>query len=156
MCSPHNVVDVAEYILRRKGGASTMQLQKLCYYAQAWALVWDGEPLFDQKIQAWANGPVVRELFDIHKKQFAVGTVNGDMDSLCDDARETVDLVLAEYGDTPGDFLSELTHSESPWRKARERAGLKFGKKGSPEIRLQDMAAYYGAQYDHQFGSARS
>ena len=58
-----NVFDVAKYILEKLGTLSTMKLQKLCYYCQAWSLVWDDTPLFDEKFEAWANGPVCRELF---------------------------------------------------------------------------------------------
>lgn len=58
-----NVFDVAKYILEVKGTMSTMKLQKLCYYAQAWSLVWDDKPLFGEEFEAWANGPVCRELF---------------------------------------------------------------------------------------------
>ena len=52
-----NVFDTAKYILEQKGDMSTMKLQKLCYYSQAWGLVWDDEPLFDEDFEAWANGP---------------------------------------------------------------------------------------------------
>ena len=148
MSAPHSVLDVAEYILRRKPGVSTLKLQKLCYYAQAWSLVWDGEPLFGEKVQAWANGPVVRELYDAHKGEFRVRSVDGDPDALRPEAVETVEAVLEAYGDKEGEFLSELTHSESPWRSARQRAGLKFGRKGDPEITLQDMRRHYGRLYD--------
>lgn len=34
------VFDTAKYILEKRGAMSTMKLQKLCYYAQAWSLVW--------------------------------------------------------------------------------------------------------------------
>lgn len=40
---------------------STMKLQKLCYYAQAWSLVWDDEPLIEKDFEVWANGLVCRE-----------------------------------------------------------------------------------------------
>ena len=43
-----NVFDVAKYILEKLGTLSTMKLQKLCYYCQAWSLVWDDTPLFDE------------------------------------------------------------------------------------------------------------
>lgn len=36
-----SVFDVATYILQKRGDMSCMKLQKLCYYAQAWSLVWD-------------------------------------------------------------------------------------------------------------------
>ena len=58
-----NVFDTAKYILEQFGSMSTMKLQKLCYYSQAWSLVWDDSPLFEEDFQAWANGPVCPELF---------------------------------------------------------------------------------------------
>ena len=61
-----DVKDVAQYILDKQGGMTTWKLQKLVYYCQAWSLVWDDEPLFPDDIEAWANGPVVRKLYDIH------------------------------------------------------------------------------------------
>ncbi len=41
-----------------------MKLQKLCYYCQAWYLAWNNEPLFDEEFEAWASGPVCKELYD--------------------------------------------------------------------------------------------
>lgn len=66
-----SVFDVARYILEKQGKMSTMKLQKLCYYSQAWSLVWDDQPLFDEEFRAWANGPVCRELFRETQGQFA-------------------------------------------------------------------------------------
>ncbi|MBC8146611.1 MAG: hypothetical protein H8E98_01335 [Bacteroidetes bacterium] len=36
-----SVYDVADYILKQVGYITTMKLQKLVYYCQAWSLVWD-------------------------------------------------------------------------------------------------------------------
>ncbi|MCH7691617.1 MAG: DUF4065 domain-containing protein, partial [candidate division Zixibacteria bacterium] len=54
-----SVFDVAKYILSKLGGVSAMKLHKLLYYAQAWSLVWDERPLFQERIEAWVSGPVV-------------------------------------------------------------------------------------------------
>lgn len=35
------VFDVAKYILHKKGPMTTMKLEKLTYYCQAWSLAWD-------------------------------------------------------------------------------------------------------------------
>ena len=70
MPEPVSVLDVAAYILDKRGKMSTWKLQKLCYYAQAWSLVWDEEPLFEENIEAWANGPVVPRLYRKHQGQF--------------------------------------------------------------------------------------
>lgn len=45
-----SVFDVSAYILETKGPITAMKLQKLVYYAQAWSLVWDEAPIFDEKI----------------------------------------------------------------------------------------------------------
>ncbi len=115
------VLDVAEYILQRHGAMSTMKLQKLCYYAQAWHLVWDEQPLFDEDFQAWANGPVSRRLYDQHRGLYTVspGSVGGDPSALNDDQRDSVEIVLASYAKLRAFELSEMTHREAPWREAR-------------------------------------
>lgn len=66
------IADVAAYILDKCGRMTVMKLQKLTYYSQAWHLVWTEKPLFDNRIEAWANGPVVRELYNLHRGRFSL------------------------------------------------------------------------------------
>ena len=137
-----NVFDVAQYILAARGEMTAMKLQKLVYYSQAWSLVWDETPLFGEPIEAWANGPVVRDLFEAHRWQFRVRSVSGgDVAKLKKRERETIDAVLAHYGDKSSQWLSDLTHLEDPWRLARR--GIPDGVRGSAVISLESMAEYY-------------
>ena len=53
-----------------------------------------------------------------------------------------MDAVLAYYGDKSSQWLSDLTHMEDPWRKARQ--GIPEGDRGNTIIRKQDLAEYYG------------
>jgi uncharacterized phage-associated protein len=138
-----SVHDVAAYILKRRGTMTAMKLQKLVYYAQAWSLVWDEEPLFPERIEAWANGPVVYELYDRHRGQFKVSEWNGDPSALNKDQRETVDSVLKFYGIKSSQELSNLTHREEPWKIARK--GMGSGERGNSEITLSSMAEYYSS-----------
>jgi uncharacterized phage-associated protein len=140
-----SVHDVAAYILSKQGGMSAMKLQKLCYYSQAWHLVWDEEPLYPERIEAWANGPVTYALFDEHRGQFSVGGSwkRGNVANLTPSQRETIDIVLANYGKLSGQELSALTHSEGPWRDARR--GLPDTTRSSAEITHEAMADFYGA-----------
>lgn len=119
-----NVLDVAEYILSKQSTITAMKLQKLVYYSQAWHLAWTGKPLFFQPIQAWANGPVVKELFDQHKGKYAVspGSLGGDPANLSSRDTELVDVVLRTYGPMSATQLSFLTHEEAPWQQARGKA----------------------------------
>jgi uncharacterized phage-associated protein len=136
-----SVHDVAAYILKQRGTMTAMKLQKLVYYAQAWSLVWDEEPLFPERIEAWANGPVVYELYDRHRGVFKVSEWNGDPDALDKEQRKTVDSILKFYGKMSSQELSNLTHREHPWRHARK--GMGAGERGNREITLSSMAEYY-------------
>ena len=139
-----SVHDVAAYILRRRGRMTAMKLQKLVYYSQAWSLVWDEQPLFGEEIQAWANGPVVYELYDRHRGQYDLHEwPAGDPDVLTERQRETIDAVLDFYGDKSSQWLSDLTHMEAPWADARR--GLPPGARGNTPITHASMAEYYGS-----------
>lgn len=137
------VHDAAAYILSKQGALPAMKLQKLMYYAQAWGLVWDDEPLFGESIEAWANGPVVPALYNSHQGQFKVSTIAGNPNNLTDSQRDTIDQVLSFYGDKSSQWLSDLTHKESPWLEARR--GLAPGQRGSHEITHASMAEYYSS-----------
>ena len=145
MTEPVSVKDVAAYILDKCDKLSTWKLQKLCYYSQAWSLVWDDGPLFEERIEAWANGPVVPILYGLHRGQFHISEIDGgDASELDQDQRDTVDAVLEFYGDKEAAWLSALTHKERPWREARERENLTAGERGNAEILPDIMAEYYG------------
>lgn len=141
-----SVFDVAKYILEQKGVMTAMKLQKLVYYCQAWALVWDEEPLFEERIEAWANGPVVRSLYAAHRGAFTVGASSfdhGDSAKLNAAQTETVDAVLDFYGGKDAQWLSDQTHCEQPWRQAR--AGLSDSDRGTSEITLASLHEYYSS-----------
>ena len=116
-----HVNDVATYILERQGRMTTMKLHKLLYYCQAWHLVWDEEPLFEDRIEAWRDGPVVPRVYELHRGKFQISEPPGPGDpaDLEKNEIETIDAVLTAYGDSPAYELSRLTHEEGPWLDAR-------------------------------------
>lgn len=141
-----SVYDVAAYILSQRGPMTAMKLQKLVYYSQAWSLVWDEQPLFQERIEAWAHGPVVPALYDAHKGSFKLSELaSGDANSLTSDEQETIDAVLEYYGDKTSQWLSDLTHKEDPWLDAR--ADLPPGRRGNNEITHAAMMEYYSSLF---------
>lgn len=115
------VHDVASYILDQRGPMTAMKLQKLTYYSQAWSLVFDERPLFNEPIEAWANGPVVPALYSFHRGSYSVSSwEQGSPSNLDQDARETIEVVMGAYSNLSSLELSNLTHSERPWMEARE------------------------------------
>lgn len=137
-----SVHDVASYILHKTGSISTWKLQKLAYYSQAWHLAWDEEPLFDEPIQAWANGPVVPALYRVHRKQYSVSRwPEGSGARLTRSEKGTIDAILSSYGQLSGRQLSVLTHNEAPWKNAR--AGLAPTEPSKKQISTADMENFY-------------
>ncbi len=140
------VADVARYILDQRGEMSAMKLQKLMYYAQAWHLVWEEEPLFAEDFQAWANGPVLPTLYGLHRGQFKVGPEllpSGDPSRLSRSQREDIDKVLKFYGDKTAQWLSDLTHKEAPW--AVTRGDLPIGTNCERVIPKSAIHEYYSS-----------
>lgn len=139
-----NVFDVAQYILQKQGSMTTMKLQKIVYYSQAWSLVWDEKPLYHERIEAWASGPVVQELFALHRGQFIVsGIERGDINCLTKNEKETIDAVLEFYGKQTAQYLSDLTHLEAPWKEARK--DIAEGANCENEISQAVMHEYYSS-----------
>lgn len=64
-----DVVDVAEYLLSLSGPLESVQMHALLYLSQANHLAMTGRRLFDAEIQAWAQGPVVASLHELHARQ---------------------------------------------------------------------------------------
>lgn len=141
-----SVFDVAKYILREQGRISTWKLQKLCYYSQAWHLAWTGHSIFPEDFEAWANGPVCPVLFYAHQGLFSVSEndiTQGEVDGLTEDEEDSIDIILRDYGDMEPYDLRELSHSELPWKDARD--GLPEGAKCRNVISKDSMGEYYGS-----------
>jgi uncharacterized phage-associated protein len=101
--------------------------------------------LFSEKVEAWANGPVVWELFTKFQGQYNISIdLNiGDVSKISTVQKESIDAVLEHYGDKDTHWLVELTHLEEPWKITRKRAHAGVGQKCHEEITHADMADYY-------------
>jgi len=138
------VFDVAQYILEKKGTITAMKLQKICYYSQAWSLVWDEKLLFNERIEAWVNGPVVADLYALHRGSYQLSTITqGNSVNLSQSQKDIIDKVISFYGEYNSQQLSDLTHLEDPWILARQ--GMSNSERGNKEITPASMAEYYSS-----------
>lgn len=140
-----SVFDVAKYILEKRSPMTAMKLEKITYYSQAWSLVWDSAPLFNEPIEAWMNGPVIPVLFNVHRGKFQVSKedIEGNSNKLTDSQKETIDSVIHFYADKSAQWLSDLTHREQPWIEARN--GIASNERGCNEITHASMHEYYSS-----------
>ena len=97
------IFDAAYYILNEIGWTTFMNLQRLCYYAQAWSLAWDKFALFEEEFEAWASGPVCPELYNIFDlpKDLNINTekLKPYISGYCfsKDEKETLDVIIKEF-----------------------------------------------------------
>lgn len=140
-----SVLDVARLILEVEGPMSTVKLQRLVVWSQAWSLTWDDAPLFPESVRAWRDGPAVRALFGAHRGRFELGPndLDGDPARLSPGGRETVAAVLRAYGAFDGLTLSEHARTEPPWIEARR--GAEPSAMSDHSISHEAMRAYYGS-----------
>ena len=124
---------------------SNKKLQKLCYYAQAWYLALNNEPLFDEDFEAWIHGPVCPPLYHLYKHNGYgnITTNQGIPNVIANDEYLTnfIENIYEMYGNMSGNELENLSHKEYPWINARR--GLKDWESSNNTISRNDMINYY-------------
>lgn len=144
-----DIKDAAKYFLtkvdREAGDEMThLKLQKICYYAQAWHLAIENQPLFDVEFKAWVHGPVSAELWNEYKhfKWHPIPEPEDfDENVLSEDDRKFLDEIWELYGKYTAKYLEALTHQELPWKEARR--GLSEGEISNIPISNNTMKEYY-------------
>jgi uncharacterized phage-associated protein len=125
MVSP---LDIARYFIFRayEDGRellmTNMKVQKLLYYSQSIHLALFEEPLFEDEIQAWRYGPVCPPAYrfyrEFEEKQLPVPKKN-ELTQFPEATQNLLDEVWEYFGEFHAYSLSDLTHLEFPWKKAR-------------------------------------
>jgi uncharacterized phage-associated protein len=147
----YNPNQIADFFLSKtdaqKGDTiSPLKLQKLIYYAQAWHYTIFGAALFDEKIEAWVNGPVVRSVYDrfsgiTKNASIVIDYPNLDIPHFEEKTQVLLNEVYQIYGERTGAYLENLTHSEMPWIIAR--GGVLPYMASNKEITLESMKEFY-------------
>lgn len=152
--SPKKAIIVARYFIKKniedQKGLDKLKLQKLLYYAQAWNLVINKEPLFSEKIEAWIHGPVVPEVWehfkDVDFNNLICETPEGEFDVFEKKEKNVLDEIWRVYGKYDGSYLEILTHNETPWQEARK--SLSDSQSSQNEISKESMQKYYGQKLE--------
>lgn len=138
-----SALDAANYVLElaESEGMSLdpITLQKILYYCQCWSLH-DGQRLFDDPVEAWKNGPVVRCVW----KAYSGSSVIRKADSpryfeLAHDQMDLIQGVWEMLKKSHGFTLSRQTHKpDTAWSKARGE--IPETAPSDRELALGDMA----------------
>lgn len=100
---------------------SNLKLQKLLYFAQGLYLAQAGEPLFDEDIQSWKNGPVSPDVYQRFKK-FEWHDIDDPTiekpKGLPDEMTLHLDLIVESLGGLSAIELMKMSHKTDPWLEA--------------------------------------
>ncbi len=121
---------------------TNMKVQKLLYYSQSLHLALYDEPLFEEEIQAWRYGPVCPPAYRFYSEfeanQLPVPSQNFLL-QIPDEKKKLLEEVWEYFGGYHAYRLSDMTHGEFPWKKARK--GLPPQASSTEPILLDDMKA---------------
>lgn len=121
---------------------TNMKVQKLLYYSQSLHLALYDEPLFDEEIQAWRYGPVCPPAYrfysEFEAKQLPIPSKEFLL-QVADDKKKLLEEIWEYFGSYHAYLLSDMTHLEFPWKKARK--GLPSQASSTEPILLKDMKA---------------
>lgn len=121
---------------------SNLKLQKLLYYVQGYFIAVFNEQLFENEIEAWQYGPVVRKMYNHFKKNEASSiNINGNatIAELNNTEESLFNEVLNEYSQYSAVKLMHMTHEELPWVKT-------FSKNPQGVIPVDLMRKYFKTQ----------
>ena len=101
-----------------------LKLQKLLYYAKGIFMQSSGGvPLFTDRMEAWAHGPVVVDMYH-ELKEYTKNPIDPEQfvteEFDWDDYREVEESLIEtwdKYGPYSAWALRNKTHTESPWKK---------------------------------------
>lgn len=127
---------------------TNLKLQKLVYYAQAWSLAINNNPLFEEDFEAWVHGPV---LYDLYKKyrDYRWNPISKSIDfnsvknGLDDGTAKLLKEVANVYFELDAYKLERLTHLEEPWIEAR--GSLSENEPCRNSINKNTMKRYYAS-----------
>jgi uncharacterized phage-associated protein len=134
-----NVLELAKYLLylnkeeaEQAGDEAVsdidpMKLQKLLYYCQGYSLGITGRALFEDKIEAWKYGPVVRSVYKEYQRYKGSWIPLDLVESppIIDDyASHIAKSVMRDKGRYSAIVLMKMTHREPAWLEAWEK-GIK-------------------------------
>ena len=120
---PHEATAVANRLIEladaNNHDLTLIQVVKLTYFCHAWTLGLYHRPLVRQKVEAWATGPVIRQVVQDFQKHGPNPvrphrhTPQAELDSQEEDL---IHQVYTKYGPLSGIRLSELSHEQgTPW-----------------------------------------
>ena len=147
MGAQHTALAVADRIIRlsieQEIPTTPMQVQKLTYFCHAWMLGLGNGALFQDAVESWQYGPVIRSLYHALKRYGRDRVTQPILETPADFSEredQIIRVIWRQYGQMTGVQLSRMTHAAgSPWDQTYQR------EKRSQIIHNHVIKEYYAA-----------
>ncbi len=153
----YKAIDVANWFIsqfdKESGDVIThLKVQKLLYFSEAWSQVLLERKLFSEDMEAWAHGPVVREVFNkFNGAGWQPLNTTEEIIEFDQDVSEVLLQVLETYGDVSAKTLEEMTHQDQPWKDTR--GSLPLEARCSGIISKESIKNYFIEKYSDQLNA---
>ena len=125
----HTALAVADRIihlsLEDEIPVTPMQVQKLTYFCHAWMLGLGYGPLFQDAVESWRYGPVIRSLYHALKHYGSNCITQQLLDkpaAFTEQEERIIKVIWRQYGQLDGTRLSRMTHAAgSPWQQTYQK-----------------------------------
>jgi uncharacterized phage-associated protein len=125
MGAQQTALAVADKIIRLSIDDETlitpMQAQKLTYFCHAWMLGLGHGPLFQDAVESWQYGPVIRSLYHTlkhYRGNRITQPILNKPAAFTELEERIIQVIWRQYGHLDGLRLSSMTHaSDSPWEQ---------------------------------------
>lgn len=135
-------LDVAQYIFDKYLEISgevidEMKLHKLLYFVQRESIAITGKPMFSESFEGWKYGPVCRQVRGSYTRDGMFFDLPDSPKRIKPENAYIVNNIMEQYASIESWKLSELSHKELSWRKARQ--GLAEYQSGSNLLSIEDI-----------------
>lgn len=140
--SDKKIYIVANYILNKMEDITPLSLQKLLYFIQGFSSCLLDKNIFEDKCEAWINGPVYNDIYIIYNS-YSINkyTQDVELNKLSIKEKKLIDEIINSFGCYSGNTLKLMTHETDPWKKSRKN--LDDGDSSKNKIDINSIKNYF-------------
>ncbi|HDH4242358.1 TPA: DUF4065 domain-containing protein [Staphylococcus aureus] len=112
-----------------------LTLNKLIYFADAMNYAINNKKLVDEIPVGFANGPVYQSVYVDHRYR-TLESINSDDAEISEETLKLLRIVKFAFGSYTSQYLSELTHEQTPWKNKEKWCKKSFI---NPQLSFEDL-----------------
>lgn len=141
MSKIYDALTIAKWIIN-KVHPEPLKLQKLLYLAQGYSYAFNDRPMFNDELEGWLHGPVVREVYNMFRNyQFNSIDINFEICELDKETLDVLNYVIDHFAKYDAKYLEEMSHMQETWILLRN--GLEHDERIDKTITKESISNYF-------------